>query len=144
MRKATLIIHSSSAKRLHSSLFIQNPPYVEDLPLSCSPSGGARGGRKTARSFWGSGWGVGDGKARADIDSNQSAILGYRRAERIPYGILPPVHASREQSVATPQVKQRKGNKKQTANTVCFLFGSPCWTRTSDTLINSQVLYRLS
>ena len=24
-RKATLIIHSSSAKRLHSSLFIQNP-----------------------------------------------------------------------------------------------------------------------
>ncbi len=25
-----------------------------------------------------------------------------------------------------------------------FLFGSPCWTRTSDTLINSQVLYRLS
>ena len=25
-----------------------------------------------------------------------------------------------------------------------FSVGSPCWTRTSDTLINSQVLYRLS
>ena len=24
------------------------------------------------------------------------------------------------------------------------LFGSPCWTRTNDSLINSQVLYRLS
>ncbi len=23
-------------------------------------------------------------------------------------------------------------------------FGSPCWTRTNDSLINSQVLYRLS
>ena len=25
-----------------------------------------------------------------------------------------------------------------------FRFGSPCWARTSDNLINSQVLYRLS
>ena len=29
-RKATLIIHSSSAKRLHSSLFIQNPLKINE------------------------------------------------------------------------------------------------------------------
>ena len=25
-----------------------------------------------------------------------------------------------------------------------FLFGSPCWTRTNDTAVNSRMLYRLS
>ena len=34
--------------------------------------------------------------------------------------------------------------KEQTAEAICSLFGSPCWARTSDNLINSQVLYRLS
>ncbi len=26
----------------------------------------------------------------------------------------------------------------------CFIYGSGCWTRTSDPLINSQLLYQLS
>ena len=48
------------------------------------------------------------------------------------------------QRVAKPQVQQKKQNEKRSPIGLRFRFGSPCWTRTSDTLINSQVLYRLS
>ena len=48
------------------------------------------------------------------------------------------------QVVTLPQLQLRKKTKRQTANAICFFVGSPNWTRTSDTLINSQVLYRLS
>ena len=41
--------------------------------------------------------------------------------------------------------QQRKENEKANRlEAIRFFIGSPCWTRTSDTLINSQVLYRLS
>ena len=39
---------------------------------------------------------------------------------------------------------ERENKKKRPPLVISFLVGSPCWTRTSDTLINSQVLYRLS
>ena len=38
----------------------------------------------------------------------------------------------------------KREQEKRPPLVVSFLVGSPCWTRTSDTLINSQVLYRLS
>jgi len=51
----------------------------------------------------------------------------------------------------TPQTKPQKLTNKKglalIALTLCFFFakyGSACWTRTSDPLINSQLLYRLS
>ena len=36
-----------------------------------------------------------------------------------------------------------KGNGAATF-VAALLFGSPCWTRTNDTAVNSRVLYRLS
>ena len=39
---------------------------------------------------------------------------------------------------------KREAKKQGVRDAYPLLFGSPCWTRTSDTLINSQVLYRLS
>ena len=38
----------------------------------------------------------------------------------------------------------KREQEKRPPLVISFLVGSPCWTRTSDTLINSQVLYRLS
>ena len=39
----------------------------------------------------------------------------------------------------------KEGSQQKTDRECGLPFvGSPCWTRTSDTLINSQVLYRLS
>ena len=35
-------------------------------------------------------------------------------------------------------------NKAGTADGLCLLLGSPCWARTSDIMINSHALYRLS
>ena len=69
--------------------------------------------------------------------SSLTALVG-----RISFEILPPVRALWARRV------ERSGtgggaNEKSTPLGVLSV-GSPCWTRTSDTLINSQVLYRLS
>ena len=48
------------------------------------------------------------------------------------------------QGGAVESCRGKEPNRKPEAVASGFPFGSPCWTRTSDTLINSQVLYRLS
>ena len=56
-----------------------------------------------------------------------------------PFGLLPVkyrIHCSNS--------KDEIKTKKATPCVTFSVFGSPYWTRTSDTLINSQVLYRLS
>ena len=68
--------------------------------------------------------------------SSHAALVG-----RISREILPP-------SAPSARRVERSGtgggaNEKSTPIGVLSV-GSPCWTRTSDTLINSQVLYRLS
>ena len=39
---------------------------------------------------------------------------------------------------------QLKEKQERDALGIPFLFGSPSWTRTNDTAVNSRVLYRLS
>ena len=70
---------------------------------------------------------------------------GSRRHSASGTANIAPVHASREQSchICSGTVG-RKEPKQKTTRLGGFCFGSPCWARTSDNLINSQVLYRLS
>ena len=49
-----------------------------------------------------------------------------------------------EQGVSAVQVQEWKRANKKTRRLAWSFVGSPYWTWTSDTLINSQVLYRLS
>ena len=51
-----------------------------------------------------------------------------------------------EISMRTITWMQRNKNTKQKPTTIVigFCFGSPSWTRTNDTAVNSRVLYRLS
>ena len=53
--------------------------------------------------------------------------------------LFSPVHAPREQG-ASERPAGEKGKTKTRGNCLGLCFGSPCWARTSDTLINSQVL----
>ena len=81
------------------------------------------------------------------LDSNHAtnfepaALVG-----RIFKKILPPVRAlwARRAAVCLSPEGGKRKQEKRPPLVVSFLVGSPCWTRTSDTLINSQVLYRLS
>ena len=49
----------------------------------------------------------------------------------------------RASGVGLSLTKEREQKSRPPIGDLLFV-GSPCWTRTSDTLINSQVLYRLS
>ena len=56
------------------------------------------------------------------------------------------IFAPIEISMRTITWMQRNKNTKQKPTTIVigFYFGSPSWTRTNDTAVNSRVLYRLS
>ena len=40
--------------------------------------------------------------------------------------------------------KEKKKSREARKNKATAAFGSPCWARTSDIMINSHALYRLS
>ena len=50
---------------------------------------------------------------------------------------------SRQDGV-TPQSQEEEPKRKPEAFASGLLFGSPCWARTNDIMINSHALYRLS
>ena len=103
---------------------------------------------------------------KGDLVSRTSSFLRKLRLERCPVVMAndrglehPPgttsFHSGRslkglglrpsQQSLMRADFRHNKGIKrKDTKLSRVFSFGSPCWARTSDNLINSQVLYRLS
>ena len=96
-------------------------------------------------------------------DTPQFAIVALRRRERLPgarcslgFRLAPPRTAGarlRPVNSRDPAAAQSRWARKQTTGAtnrqgtlsgalpVC---GSPCWTRTNDTAVNSRMLYRLS
>ena len=48
------------------------------------------------------------------------------------------------QDGVTPQSQEEEPKRKPEAFASGLLFGSPCWARTNDIMINSHALYRLS
>ena len=71
--------------------------------------------------------------------SSLAALVG-----RISKEILPPSAPVGRAGWSVRVQEGERQNKSPEAIASRLCFGSPCWTRTSDTLINSQVLYRLS